>query len=224
MPLDIPKFLSQVFLFSDLAAEDLQQLAAGATAERIAREGHLFAEGDEARNLYIVVHGKLSVYKLSYHGVEQVLHICSGGDLVAEAAIFHQKIYPAHCRALEESLVIKLPARALIALIKSHPQNALKIMASYARKLRQFVHMIEYLSLNNVKQRVIIYLIKNAALSDGRHVVHLDIKKRKLAALLGTIPETLSRNLRKLRDAGVIQEADAKIEIIDMEQLRQMLM
>ena len=224
MALDILKFLGQVFLFSEIASEDLQQLAASAVPQRLNREQQLFAEGDEASHLYIVVHGKLSVYKVSYHGTEQVLHICSGGDLVAEAAIFNQKVYPAHCKAIEESLVVKLPARALFALIKRNPQNALKIMSSYAQKLREFVHMIEYLALNNVKQRVIIYLIKNAVLSEGRHVVTLDIKKRKLAALLGTVPETLSRNLRKLREAEVIGETDEGIEILDMESLRRMLM
>ena len=55
-------------------------------------------------------------------------------------------------------------------------------------------------------------------------MVTLDIKKRKLAALLGTVPETLSRNLRKLREAEVIRETDEGIEILDMESLRRMLM
>ena len=223
MALDIVKFLGQVFLFSDLAMEDLKQLADHASAERLGRETHLFYQGDRATNLYIVVHGKLAVYRSSMGGTEQVLHICTQGDLVAEAAIFNQQSYPAHCKALGESLVIKLEGRALVALIKRHPQNALKIMSSYAEKLREFVHMIEYLSLNNVGQRVIIYLIKNAKLCDGRHVVHLDLQKRRLAALLGTVPETLSRNLRKLRELGLIRDSGEKIEIVDMERLRLML-
>ena len=48
----------------------------------------LFSEGEEAAGFFIVLDGKVKVYKLSPEGKERILHVIQPGGTFAEAAIF----------------------------------------------------------------------------------------------------------------------------------------
>jgi CRP/FNR family transcriptional regulator len=221
---NILKVLSKQFIFEDFEEEDLQTLASHSELVRLGKKQNLFYEGDEANHLFIVIHGRVSIYKIAEDGSEIGLHEFGSGNLVAEAAIFNKKRYPAYCKSVEETTLIKIPAEVFLRTITLNPQNSLKIMASYAVKLRQFVDLVEYLSLTSVQQRLVLFLVKNGiAQADGTYILELGVKKRKLAAMLGTVPETLSRNLKKLREQELITEEGDAIIIHDMSEMKNLL-
>ncbi|ALF54045.1 hypothetical protein ACX27_16260 [Nostoc piscinale CENA21] len=57
------------------------------------------------------------------------------------------------------------------------------------------------------------YLIKLSDRNGKTDVVELDLPKAQLAALLGTIPETLSRAFYKLSQAGMIEMNGTQIRL-----------
>jgi CRP-like cAMP-binding protein len=221
--LDIEKFLEKTYIFSDLPHLEVETLSKDSSLVKLSRNQILFTEGEIAKDFFIICHGKVSVYKLSHNGVEQVLHILSNGELIAEAAIFDEMTYPASCRGLEDVTLIRVPRDAFLDLVTRNPQNALRVMSAYSKKLKEFVKMIEYLSLNSITQRLAIYLIKNASRTGESYACQLHITKRKLASLLGTVPETLSRTLKQLKKENIISEENKIITIIDIETLRSKL-
>jgi CRP/FNR family transcriptional regulator, dissimilatory nitrate respiration regulator len=68
----------------------------------------IFSEGLEATAFFIVVSGKVKIYKLSPDGKEYTLHIHGPGDPFAEAAIFDSLTYPASCVALENTTLLRI--------------------------------------------------------------------------------------------------------------------
>ena len=84
------------------------------------------------------------------------------------------------------------------------PTLALNIIGTLAMRLRGFARLVESLTLKDASARLASYLLDlsrdRAALS-----VQLPIAKAQLAARLGTAQETLSRSLRRLREAGVLE-------------------
>ncbi|MBF0299317.1 MAG: Crp/Fnr family transcriptional regulator [Oligoflexia bacterium] len=224
-------FLSQIFLFSYLSDELLTKIASLAHIVELKKEQSLFNEGDSAENLFIIVYGKLSIYKISRQGEERPIHFHKAFDLVAEAAIFDEKIYPASCKALQESLVLSVPRDELISLIKKYPDIALKLLASYSKRLREFVLMVEDLTLNDARERLLRYLLKNATKknnSSNQYVVELSISKKELASILGTTAETLSRTLKILKQEGLIETSTVAtksknvITILNYQQIEQL--
>lgn len=218
--MDTRKFLLTIFLFNSFNEKDMNLLEVSTSVKKVHKGEQIFSEGLEATAFFIVVSGKVKVYKLSPDGKEHTLHIHGPGDLVAEAAIFDSMVFPASCMALEDSTLIRISRDGFLNLIKNYPELALKMMSSYSKRLRQFVSKIEELSLKDIKSRLVSYLLENSNVENGMTVCKLKYSKKELASLLGTIPETLSRALAFLKQKGLIIEKDNLIIIPDPDKLR----
>ncbi len=79
-------FLRQALLFAGLGEEELGQLCALAVPVSVEAGGHIFAEGDEARGLYLVESGAVKVYKLSALSPARLLFFPKQSFLAAIAA------------------------------------------------------------------------------------------------------------------------------------------
>jgi CRP/FNR family transcriptional regulator len=93
------------------------------------------------------------------------------------------------------------------------------MMAGLSKKLLGFVRLVEDLSLKEVPARLAGALLDEAGKA-GSSRFRLRRTKAELAAHLGTIPETLSRGLRKLQDAGVIAVRGPEIRVLNPAELR----
>jgi CRP/FNR family transcriptional regulator, dissimilatory nitrate respiration regulator len=218
--MNIREFLQQTFLFSSFTEKELELLIPSAATKKVPKGIQIFSEGSDAAAFYLVVSGKVKIYKLSPDGKEYTLHIHGPGDPVAEAAIFDEMVYPASCMALENSILIRIARDSFLSLVKKHPELALKMMSSYSKRLRQFVAKIEELSLKDMKTRLANYLLENSTLENGRVVCQLKYSKKELSSLLGTIPETLSRALAFLKQKNLIIEEQNRIIIPDKKKLK----
>jgi CRP/FNR family transcriptional regulator len=218
--MEIRKFLSNTFLFISFTEKEIDLLLVSTSLKKVGRGEQIFSEGIDATAFFIVVSGKVKIYKLSPDGKEYTLHIHGPGDLVAEAAIFDSMVYPASCLALEDTTLMRVSREGFLNLIRAHPELSLKMMSGYSKRLRQFVAKIEELSLKDIKSRLAGYLIENSSVKNGVAVCHLSYSKKELSSLLGTIPETLSRALAFLKQKKLIIEKDNTIIIPDPEKLK----
>ena len=218
------KSLQDTPMFSDLPPEIVKSIAAVSVARELEKGKMLFHEGDEAKGFYLLVSGRIKVFKSTLEGREQVLHFISPGETFAEVALFSGSAYPAGAQALEASRVIFLPREGLFHLIDKNPQVALNLIAGFARWVKQFNSLLaEYTKA--VPSRLAGYLLAEAlrqqptALSDGAKV-KLEVNKTEIASLLGTIGATLSRAFGQLREAALIDVSDKEVVIRDLAGLR----
>lgn len=220
---DIKSYLPSIFLFSSLNDSELSEIAKTCSVIRPKKNTQIFSQEDAADAFYVVILGKISIFRLTKTGEEQVIHIHSDGDVVAEAAIFDKVKYPASCKTIKESMLLKIPREGIVDLIINNPETALKIMAAYSRRLREFVGKVEYLSIVDVKQRLARFFDTHKKNLDGKIIIELGITKKELAQLIGTIPETLSRNLKKLKDDQIISEANGVFEVLSIKKLKSLI-
>ncbi|MBC8278761.1 MAG: Crp/Fnr family transcriptional regulator [FCB group bacterium] len=212
--------LRQVFLFDSFTDDQLRLLSSFTSLKKLGKNDLLFSEGESAAAFFHVIEGKLKIFKISPDGQEHTFAIQNTGDIVAEAAIFDKETYPAYCQALTASTLLRIPKNDFIGLVMKHPEVGLKMMHAYAKRLRQFVVMVEELSMHDIKSRLARYLIDNSVENDGKHFCRLNITKKELANVLGTIPESLSRTLRRFKNENILTEKNKNIEICDLKKLK----
>lgn len=211
--------LSTLPLFQGLTLWELDALSMILTDQSFAKGQTIFSDGDPGVGFYVVISGRVKIYKLSPDGKEQILHVFGPGEPFAEAAVFAGANFPANAIALETSRIFFFPRISFVALIKDNPALAMNMMAALSLRLKKFAHLIEDLSLKEVPGRLANHLLLLATEQNNRQEVSLDFTKSHLASLLGTIPETLSRILTKMSKEELIVSQGSKIIILDFEAL-----
>jgi CRP/FNR family transcriptional regulator len=217
--MNLLRIISMVPFFEGLPESQLAQVGSIAVTREISRGTVVFSEGDEGDGFYVLASGRIKIFKLSPDGKEQILHIFGPGEPFGEVALFSGKHFPAGAQAIEAARVLFFPRAAFISLIKSNPELALNMLAVLSVRLRIFTRMVEDLSLKEVPGRVAAYILYLSERVGGASRLELDITKSQLAALLGTIPETLSRILGRMSNRGFISIDGASILILDREKL-----
>lgn len=206
--------LAQVPLFRDLAPEDLEALEREARALRLRKGELLFLEGEPVRALFVVRRGLIKVYKLDPEGRKQVvLHVEGPGKVLAEVALFLERpTYPASAEALEESEVLAIPKDRFFQLLEERPPLARALIRYLARRQGQLLHLLDRLVFHEVRERLCEFLLER--LREEGQGFRLPTNP-ELAALLGTVPEAVSRNLGELYRRGLIRLSGRRVEVPD---------
>jgi len=196
-----------------LDKETLSRLAQNSTWKIYAPDAVVFWEGDTESNLYYLQYGSLKVLKSSPDGREQVLRFISAGEMFNEVGVLANRANPATAVALEESGIWLLPRQALEELILAHPQTALQIIENMADKIIGLVTLAADLSLKTVEARYAKLLLDQAEgdVIERQRSTNLT----EMASHLGTVPDVLSRVIRELTKAGLIEMDKHSIRILD---------
>ena len=214
--------ISGLPLFEGLTQPQYEALAEIAAVKSFRKGQAIFSEGGEAMGFYVVLSGRVKIYKLSFDGKEQILHLFGEGEPFGEAAVFAGHHFPAHAQALESTKTLFIPRRAFIEQITQDPSLALNMLAVLSRRLHRFTSLVEDLSLKEVPGRLAAYLLYLST-QQGNDDLTLDVPKTQLASLLGTIPETLSRILARMAKEGLIESPEnRRIRILDRKSLEEL--
>jgi CRP/FNR family transcriptional regulator len=219
MGTDIRQMIANVLFFKGLSDEELASIQQIATERTYQRNQLVFSDGEEGRGFFLILSGKVKVFKMSPEGKEQILHILGTGEPLGQVAVFAGDSFPANAQAITESRLLFFPRRAFVDLIQARPTLALNMLAILSNRLREFTVQIENISLKEVPARLASYLLYLSDEKQGTQRLQLNISKAQLASIIGTIPETLSRILNRMSTKGLIGVNGREIRLLDRDQL-----
>lgn len=181
-----------------------------------------YAAGSDVSQLMVVHTGRVKISRTSVSGHEQVIRVLGPGDFIGESA-FLSGAKPDHAaEALEETELCVFRHADLSRLVEKHPSIGLRMLQGVSRRLEDTEARLASVISGSVSSRLADYLLSLPAASGryGRVDVELPLAKKDIASLLSTTPESLSRQLRKLTDSGVIAQNDQRrITITDVNAL-----
>jgi CRP/FNR family transcriptional regulator len=212
---NIQSIISAIPLFNGLPDNELSAIREIAVEKHFNKGQTIFSEGDETKGFFVVIDGRVKIYKVSSEGKEQILHIFEAGQSFGEVTVFTGQQLPANAQTLAKTHLLFFPRSAFVDLITATPSLALNLLAIMSKKLRQFAAQIENLSLKEIPARLASYLIYLSEEQAAEVAVTLNVSKGQLASLLGTIPETLSRIFAKLSGQNLIRVEGPKITLLD---------
>src|SRR5581483_5484318 len=207
------QFLAQIQLFGSLSETELQALSQRAVERRFAAGDMLFWEGEPCAGIFLILQGRVKIFKTSAAGREMMLSLETAPTTVAELPLFDGGPYPASVRAVDAVQSYFINKSDFQQVCRQYPDVALKVLAVVGKRLRQLVSVVESMTFGSVTQRLAKMLLDHAD-PEFDMVTH-----QELASRLGTVREVVSRNLARFRAEGLIQIQGHRVQVLDREGL-----
>lgn len=204
---DVQRYLGGVPYFAGLSAPELAALAAQCRVQSLDAGESILLEGEPAEGLYVVLSGKVRVFKSSPDGREQVLIVLAPGGTFSDVPVFDGGPSPASADALGSGASVCLvPGPVVAQLLATSPAVAASVAKVLASRLRHLTMLVEDLSLRQIIQRVARLLLDESG-SGSRSI---QLTHQEMAARVGTAREVVSRALRELEHRGAISRKDPR--------------
>ncbi|NVZ10869.1 Crp/Fnr family transcriptional regulator [Allochromatium humboldtianum] len=205
-------------LLSRLEATQLQRVARHANRVKLNAEQLLFSQGDPATRFYLLLSGRMRLFRLSPEGAEKVIEIVSPGQTFAEALMFlNAPRYPVCSAALADSELIAIDAVDFAAMLRESVDTCFVLLGALSQRLRGLIGEIDDLTLHTATSRVARYLASH--LPPGAQSLELDVRKAVLASRLSVQPETFSRVIKSLSEQGIIRMDGTLVSVLDQRAL-----
>lgn len=205
-------------LFSALGAEALARVATGASTTRLERNDTLFNEGDEAREMFVLLSGRIAVAKRSTDGRESLVALMEAGDLFGEVSLFDDQARPTSARALERSEVVRVPFEAVRRELEARPELLWGVAALLASRLRDVSAALADAMLLDVTGRTAKRLLEIAGDADE---FALPITQEELAGLVGASRERVNKAIAAFVRLGWLDQTERRYRVVNRERLAQ---
>lgn len=182
----------------------------------------IFTAGQTADSFYYVLSGEVRGYKMDMSGNEVEIARFGVGDFLGEVILFASAVYPINCITVKPTKLLFFSKQVIQSAINRDPSIAKYFLQLLANKCLVLSKRIELLGLSSVRQRLIQYILKQCP-HDGSCTVVLPQSKTDIAAQLGTISATLSRNFSQMQKEGLIKVSGKKIIIRKCAELKSVI-
>lgn len=215
--------VARVPLFQGLSDDEQQQVAGLARPVRIAAGQQVSGPGTDTAQLMVVHTGSIKVSRIDAEGREQILRIVRPGDFLGESAFLTGHAPEHFATSLDAGSMCVFRHRDLAGLMRDFPSIGFRMLRTVSRRLADTERRLASVISGDVGSRLAGYLLALPVISTGdRMAVKLPLPKKDIASLLDTTPESLSRQLRRLQDSGVIVVDQELIRLLDPDALTEL--
>lgn len=163
-------------------------------------------QGESTDCLYVVQEGCVMLTRLSAHGRETTLGFARPGDFFGEIALLDGADAPYNALAVERTVLLTVRADQLKWLLND-PVACRALLEVLARRCREAWTHIEVLgegSLKDKTRRMLSQLCSKIGVRTTEGI-EIRMKQSDLARMLGASRESLNRQLRLLKDEGILR-------------------
>jgi|SRR5690554_2329636 len=213
--------LSKCILFTDISHEEISGLMEGInySIKCYSSNDIVAIEGDPCDSLSIILSGDIEIHKPFSSGKIVTISHFTAGNVFAESLVFSDmKTYPATVVSSSDSCVMNIPRVELVQILIRHP----KVLENFAGVLSRRIHMlndrITSLSLDSTRKKIVNILLLEYGRQKSQYLL-LPYSRKKMAELLNIPRPSLSRELIRMKEDGLIDFYKNRIKILNLKNL-----
>ena len=219
--MDVAEFLEEVPLFEGMSRDDVGVIAQRVRQRRYRSGDRIFHRDDPGVAMYVICSGKVKIHNELADGSERIIAILADGDIVGELSVIDGETRSANATTLEATELLMLTREDLRDIIQRHTRISLHLLETMAGRLRRTTHAFQVFSNLDVRGRLAMQLLRLAEQHGivTRDGVRIDVPltQTDLAALIGSVRETVNRELVYLREKKYIATLDQRYHVIRNE-------
>ena len=218
--------LSKTILFENITPMEITTMLPCLNAKiyQYNRNDFLAIAGDSFDGIGILLSGQVEVIKENASGSRIIMSVLEIGDMFGEMVAFSKNSrWPASIHALEACTAVFLSPDKIIGRCEKacsfHNviiQNMLKIISDKALILSK---KVDYLSIKSMRGKLSTYFLEQQK-KTGKMTFMLPMKRNELADFLNVSRPSMSREMCRMRDEGIIDFNMSTVKILDLELLK----
>jgi CRP-like cAMP-binding protein len=205
--------LARIPLFKRVSPPDRERLIPISSIRQYDRGDVVFQEGDASDMFYMVLTGRIKVFKHGPDGHDIILEMFGPGGPLGAVATYESRPYPASAAPVEPSSCLLIPRDAFFELLERHPSFVRGLLGSLSLRLVELTTRLTELTGGRIEARFARLFVKLADQlgKPGDHgtFVPLTLTRQELADLVGTTIETSIRIMSRWhKDEVLLTEKD----------------
>ena len=191
----------------------------------VLKGNHLYCQGDQAGDVYLLLDGTLKAYQVTHDGEESIIRFCFPGEVLWTSG------FQAHARstsvvALEKSHLVSMADSFLQHLMSDHEcvqRRCFQLLSKIIKDEQAFIHL---LAVGNADRRVAYLLLHiwkhRSATGCNDAAIHIPMTRSDMGRYLGLSEETVSRVFSRLQNLGMIEIHHPDVKLRDLSRLRRL--
>jgi CRP-like cAMP-binding protein len=210
--------IAQIPLFKRVDAADRDRLIPLSWIREYQRGDVVFHEGDPSDTFFIVLTGRVKVFKHGPDGHDIILEMFGPGGPLGAVATYESRPYPASAAPVEPSSCLLIPRDAFFGLLERHPSFVRGLLGSLSLRLVELTSRLAELTSGRIEARFARLFLKLADQlgkpNERGTYVPLALTRQELADLIGTTIETAIRTMSRWhKDEILLTEPDGFIVV-----------
>ncbi|PKP53142.1 MAG: Crp/Fnr family transcriptional regulator [Bacteroidetes bacterium HGW-Bacteroidetes-1] len=207
--------LKREFDFESLPAYVRDDFTNQMIVKNFKRGQNIFTEGAFPSGIYFVKKGKIKKFKTLNSGKEQIIYLCSEGEMIGYAAFLGEERYHDSAAAITESSIGFISKESLVRLLDKHQELSKLLVKKLSHEFGVMVNFIATFTKKSVRERVALtLLILNENFRQNKNddnEIQIDLTREDFSNIVGIAIETLVRLLSDFEKDGLISKKGRKI-------------
>ncbi len=185
----------------------------------------LFAH-ETPQNLFFVAQGKIKQYELSYRGDEIVVHRFQRSFCFPSSWAFNHKPSPYFYKTETEAVLHLVPVVDYLLFMRSNPDVMMHFLGRMQSHIEEVYGRMVHSMAGTAKTRLIYELLmecKRAIVNEPDQSRILKVREVDLASRSGLSRETISREIKNLKNSGSLDINDRTIIVRNIGELERSL-
>lgn len=205
---------------SHLPAEIKAELEAGSKIISVPAGTQIFAPGQTADNLLLLLDGTVKVQQKSETGREVFLYRVQAGEscVLTTACMLAFEDYSAEGTSETDVTAVAIPRNTFDDLVAKSPVFREFVFTAYSRRITDLFTLIDDIVFQRMDVRLASRLLELADANDVVHATHA-----VLGTELGTAREVISRTLSEFQRRDWVEQSRGKVHLIGKEGLKRLV-
>lgn len=213
--------ISDILRFASPASR--AEIASFAYIRRYEKGQHVFYDREDLTCFYILLEGMASLYKLNTLGEKKVVFVYGPGNLLNEI-LFEDLPASINCEVREDSQILVLPKERLWHVMARDSELAKAAFNAMAIRIRRLYRQMKNTTNALKGEKRLAAKFYMLARDYGKEtedgiLIDMQLSITYLSEMLGSKRETVSRQVKRLSDLGLITMEKNRFLIPDLENL-----
>ncbi|WP_110942998.1 Crp/Fnr family transcriptional regulator [Inediibacterium massiliense] len=217
---DIKEILA-VPILKELDHKTIDMLIEKGFVQYLEKGRQIFSERDMVNYIYIVLKGKVTIYRYTNRGQKKIIYILEEGELINEV-VFDQGSASINCEAFQDAEILYFHRDIFLKIMENNFELTCKIINSMSTKIRRLYRQLKNTVPITIDKKVAAKLWKlgkdyGVEVKEGT-LIDLNLTLTYLADMIGSPRESISRSIKRLKDLKIIQYRNRRM-IVQLDKL-----